>query len=179
MHIWGKVLVGILGIILLLIALGLGILAFKVFPLLAIQRWIVDCYMLLHRSLFNQVLSIIGVFLLVVGAVALFRTLLPRGRFLVYRTEEGEIKVSFDSLHSLAQEALRGMQEIVSVTPQVEKKGHNTRLFLHLVVRTDASIPELSSIVQAKVRERIERQTGIALDDVKLIVDLQPKEQAI
>ncbi|MGQ9623373.1 MAG: alkaline shock response membrane anchor protein AmaP [Candidatus Caldatribacteriaceae bacterium] len=177
MYIWGKVLAGILGIILLLFALGLGILTFNVFSLLAIQKWIVDCYMLLHRGLLNQALSVIGVVLLVVGAVALFRTLFPRGRFLIYRTDEGEIKVSFDSLHSLTREALKGMEEIISVTPRVEKRGQSARLFLHLVVRTDASIPELSNIVQTKVRERIERQTGIALDDVKLLVDLQPKEQ--
>lgn len=180
MHLWGKVFLGVLGVLVLLFALGVAMLFFNIVPLLALQKWLVDFYTLLHHNFLTKALSIVGLVLLVVGAVSLFRLLVPwGGKFLVYRTDEGEIRVSFDSLHALAQEALRGFQEIVSVKPSVEKIGPEARLLLHLVVRTDASIPELSNLVQAKVRERIERQTGIVLKDIKLLVDLQPREQAV
>ncbi|MEN3203690.1 MAG: alkaline shock response membrane anchor protein AmaP [Atribacterota bacterium] len=180
MQLFGKVVTGIVGILVLLFAVGVAILFFNVVPLLAIQEWLVDFHTLLHRNTLTKALSATGIVLLVVGAVFLFRLLLPRGgRFIVQRTEEGEIRVSFESLHVLAREALQGFREIVSVTPRVTKIGQEAQLVLHLVVRADASIPELSSLVQTKVRERIERQTGITLRDVKLLIDLQPKEETV
>lgn len=180
MQLFGKVVAGVLGIFLLLFAVVVVVLFFNVVPILAIQEWLVDFHTLLHRNVFTKALSATGIVLLVLGAVFLFRLLLPRGgRFIVQRTEEGEVRVSFDSLHALAREALRGFQEIISVTPKVERIGSDAQLLLHLVVRTDTSIPELSSLVQTKVRERIERQTGITLKDIKLLVDLQPREDTV
>lgn len=177
MQLFGKIVAGIVGIFVLLFALGVAVLFFNLVPLLAIQEWLVDFHTLLHRNILTRTLSAIGIVLLILGAVFLLRLLAPRGgRFIVQRTEEGEIRVSFESLHALAREALRGFQEIVAVTPKVEKVGPEAQLLLHLVVRTDTSIPELSSLVQTKVRERIERQTGITLRDIKLLVDLQPQD---
>jgi hypothetical protein len=179
MQLWGKVVLGVVGILLLLFAAGVGVLFFNVVSLLALQEWMVNFYALLHLSFLTKALSVVGIVLLVAGAVALLRLLVPRGgRFLTYRTEEGEIRVSFDSLEALAREALRGFQEIVSVTPRVEKVGKEACMVLHLVVRTDAAIPELSNLVQTKVRERIERQTGIVLKNVRLLVDLKAQETA-
>ncbi|MCS7242888.1 MAG: alkaline shock response membrane anchor protein AmaP [Candidatus Caldatribacterium sp.] len=180
MQLLGKVIAGIVGVLVLLFALGIAVLFFDLVPLLAIQEWIVDFHTLLHRNVLTRALSAVGIVALVLGAVLLFRLLLPRGgRFIVQRTDEGEIRVSFDSLHALAQEALRGFQEIIAVTPKVERVGSEAQLALHLVVRTDTSIPELSSLVQTKVRERIERQTGITLRNIRLFVDLQPKENTV
>ncbi len=175
-----KVVAGVLGVLALLFAGALVVLFFNLVPLLAIQEWLVDLYILLHFSFLTRTLSIAGIVLLVLVAIFLFRLLLPRGgRFVVQRMEEGEVRVSFESLHALAREALRGFQEILAVTPKVEKVGPEARLVLHLVVQADTSIPELSSLVQTKVRERIERQTGIVLRDIKLFVDLKPREEAV
>lgn len=180
MHLFGKVVTGVLGVLVLLFAAGIVVLFFNLVSLLAIQEWLVEFYALLHRNIVTKTISVVGIILLVLGAVSLLRLLFPRGgRFIVQKTEDGEIRVSFESLQALARETLRGFQEILAVTPRVERVGREAQLVLHLLVRTDASIPELSSLVQTKVRERIERQTGIVLRDVKLLVDLQPQEETV
>ncbi|MGC8779132.1 MAG: alkaline shock response membrane anchor protein AmaP, partial [Candidatus Caldatribacteriaceae bacterium] len=112
-----------------------------------------------------------------VVAFFLFRFLIPRREeSITYVTGEGEIKISFESIKALAQEALKGLSEILSVEPRVEKTGNNLILNLFLAVKPETSIPEFSATVKNKVRERIERQTGITLSEVRLSIDLRKEE---
>jgi uncharacterized alkaline shock family protein YloU len=54
--------------------------------------------------------------------------------------------------------------------------GSNLILNLSLAVKPDTSIPDFSLAVKNKVRERIERQTGITLSDIRLSIDLKKEE---
>lgn len=180
MNFWGKFFAFLVGIILIGKALGIIAVTFELVPLLALQEWIVTVYLFFSQNIFSQILGVILAVVLVLVALLVFRLLLPRGeRALMYRTEQGDIKVSFSSLQSLAQEALRSFDEIIQSQAEIEKVGNEARLTLHLAVKPEASIPELSPIIQNKVKEKIERQTGITVREVKLAIDLKPEEEAV
>ncbi len=55
--------------------------------------------------------------------------------------------------------------------------GNEARLILHLIVTPEASIPELSPIIQNRVKEKIERQTGVIVKEVKLTIDLKSEDK--
>jgi hypothetical protein len=96
---------------------------------------------------------------------------------LVFDTGEGKIRISFASIRALTREALKDIPSIVSVDPQVESSPQGPLVVVKLLVKPDTVIPELSSLVQNRIKERIERQTGIVLHDVRLFVDLAPSEE--
>ncbi|HPT63429.1 MAG TPA: alkaline shock response membrane anchor protein AmaP [Candidatus Atribacteria bacterium] len=178
MNFWGKFFTFIVGIILIGMALGMIAITFNLVPLLTLQEWVVATYLFFSQNIFSQALGVIFTVILVLVALLIFRLLIPkREKSLIYHTEQGDIRVSFDSLQSLAQEALRGFDEILQSRAEVEKVGNEARLILHLIVKPEASIPELSPIIQNRVKEKIERQTGVIVKEVKLTIDLKSEDK--
>ena len=145
MNFWGKFFTFIVGVILIGKALGIIALTFKLVPLLTLQEWVVATYLFFSQNIFSQILGVILAVVLIMVAFLVFRLLIPKPeKSLLYHTEQGDIKVSFNSLQSLTQEALRGFDEILQSQAEVEKVGNEARLILHLAVKPEASIPELS-----------------------------------
>lgn len=174
---WGRFFAFLLGLVLLLFALGILAVVFNLVPILLIQEWVTSFYLFFHANFLFRTLGVLIVAAFVVVAFLLFRFLLPRREeTVIYATGEGEVRISFESIKSLAQEALKTFSEILSVESKVEKVGNNLALNLFLAVKPETSIPELSGAVKTKVRERIERQTGITLSDIRLSIDLKKDE---
>ncbi|HAX98675.1 MAG TPA: alkaline shock response membrane anchor protein AmaP [Candidatus Atribacteria bacterium] len=177
---WGKLFALILAIISLLVAFFIVVMIFNVISLITIQQWLISFYLFFTQNIFFKILGVLVVALFVFLACALLRFLLPKmDNSIVYETPEGEIKISFNSLKALTIEALRNVEEVVSVEPEITKAGNEAQILLRLQVKSDTSVPDLSSMVQNKVREKIERQTGIIVKNIKLFVDLKSQEKLI
>ena len=126
-------------------------------------------YLFFTQNIFFKILGILVAALFVFLACALLRFCFQKWIIRSYtETPEGEIKISFNSLKALTKEALRNVDEVVSVEPEITKAGNEAQILLHLQVKSDTSVPDLSSMVQNKVREKIERQTGIIVKISKL-----------
>jgi len=177
---WGKLFALILAIISLLVAFFIVVMIFNVIPLMTIQQWLLSFYLFFAQNIFFKILGILVAALFVFLAGALLRFLLPKmDNTIVYATPEGEIKISFNSLEALTREALRNVDEIVNVDPEITKVGNDARIILHLQVKSEASVPDLSAMAQSRIREKIERQTGIMVKDIKLFVDLKSQEKPV
>ena len=177
---WGKLFALILAIISLLVAFLMVVMIFNVISLITIQQWLLSFYLFFAQNIFFKILGVLVAALFVFLAGALLRFLFPKiDNSIVYQTPEGEIKISFDSLKALTKEALRNVEEIVSVDPEIAKAGNEAQIYLHLQVKPDTSVPDLSSMVQNKVRDKIERQTGIVVKNIKLFVDLKSQEKSV
>jgi hypothetical protein len=177
MAFWGRLFAFLLGLVLIFVAVGIIMVVFGLVPVLVVQEWITSFYLFFQANILFRILGVLIIAAFVVVAFLLFRFLLPRREeSVVYATGEGEIKISFESIKALAQEALKGFSEILLVEPRVEKMGSNLILNLSLAVKPDTSIPDFSLAVKNKVRERIERQTGITLSDIRLSIDLKKEE---
>ncbi len=177
---WGKLFALILAIIALLAAFFIVVLIFNIIPLMAVQQWLLSFYLFFAQNIFFKILGVLVAALFVFLAGALLRFLFPKvENTIVYATPEGEIKISFNSLKALTRDALQNIEEIVNIDPEITKSGNDARIALHLQVKSDASVPDLSAMIQNKIREKIERQTGIVVKDIKLFVDLKPQEKPV
>ncbi|MEI6157167.1 MAG: alkaline shock response membrane anchor protein AmaP [Atribacterota bacterium] len=177
---WGKLFAFILAVVSLAIAFFMVSLFFNFVSVLNVQQWFLSFYLFFVQNIFFKILGFLVAALFVFLAGALLRFLLPKEEnCIIYSTPEGEIKVSFNSLKALTKDALQNMTEIIQADPEIIKIGNDARILLRLLVRSDASVPDLSAAVQNKVRERIEKQTGIVLKDIKLFVDLKPEEKPV
>ncbi|MCD6156073.1 MAG: alkaline shock response membrane anchor protein AmaP [Candidatus Atribacteria bacterium] len=175
---WGKFFTFLIGAILVFLGVELLLLIFGVVSLLSLQRILAAVYFFFAGGLFRQFLGILLSALFLVAACLVFRLLFLRKKeeHLIFDTGEGKIRISFSSIKALSREAVKDIPSIVSVEPQVESSKQGTSVVVKLLVKPDTVIPELSSLVQNRIREQIERQTGIALRDVRLFVDLAPSE---
>ncbi|WP_369017740.1 alkaline shock response membrane anchor protein AmaP [Thermatribacter velox] len=176
---WGKFFTFLIGVILVFLGVELLLLILGVVPLLSIQRAITAVYFFFTGGLFKQFLGVLLSALFLIAACFVFRLLLLRRKeeHLVFDTGEGKIRISFASIRALTREALKDIPSIVSIDPQVESAAQGPSVVVKLLVKPDTVIPELSSLVQNRIKERIERQTGIVLHDVRLFVDLAPSEE--
>ncbi len=177
MYFWGKLFAVILGLIALVVAGFLVSLFLNILSLLTVQMWLVGFTSTFTQHWFFQFLGVLLAAFFVFLALLLFRFLLYRAdRTVLYHTSEGDIKISYNSIRSLAKEALKDTSDLLSMEAEVEKAGNSARLLLHLGVRSHISVSEFSPMVQQKVREKIKHHTGITLKDVKLVIDLQSEE---
>jgi uncharacterized alkaline shock family protein YloU len=177
---WGKLFALILAIISLLVAFFVIVMIFNVVSLITIQQWLLSFYLFFTQNFIFKILGILVAALFVFLACALLRFLLPKmDNSIVYETPEGEIKISFNSLKALTKEALRNVEEVVSVEPEVTKTGNEAHILLRLQVKPETSVPDLSAMIQNKVREKIERQTGIIVKNIKLFIDLKSQEKPV
>ena len=177
---WGKLFALILAVLSLVVAFFMVVIIFDVVSMISIQQWLLSFYLFFTQNIFFKILGILVAALFVFLACALLRFLLPRmENSIIYSTPEGEIKISFNSLKALAREALRNIEDIVTVDPEITKVGNEAQVNLHLQVKSEASVPDLSTMVQGKIREKIERQTGIVVKDIKLFVDLKSQEKPV
>ncbi|BER91710.1 alkaline shock response membrane anchor protein AmaP [Atrimonas thermophila] len=176
---WGKFFTFLVGIILVFLGVELLLLVLGIMPVLSIQRVIAAAYLFFARGLLQQFVGVLLSALFLIAACFVFRLLLLRRKeeHLVFDTGEGKIRISFASIRALTREALKDIPSIVSIDPQVESAAQGPSVVVKLLVKPDTVIPELSSLVQNRIKERIERQTGIVLHDVRLFVDLAPSEE--
>jgi uncharacterized alkaline shock family protein YloU len=84
----------------------------------------------------------------------------------------GEIKISTGSIKRLALKVIKGMGEITETRPEVNiLKPGGINIDLHLSVKQDVNIPELSEKIQRKVKEYILETSGIETKQIKIHID--------
>ena len=130
---------------------------------------------LIYSNLFNQI--ILGL----VGALLIFLTVyliwqkaqINKGNLsVVQKTSFGEIKISIGSIKRLALKVVKGMEEITETRPEVNiLKSGGINIDLHLSVKQDVNIPELSEKVQRKLKEYLLETSGIETKEIKIHID--------
>ena len=180
MRFWGKLFALILALIVLGISTFFSMVVLRFITPLAIQQWIVACVVFFTHHWLYQVLGLLIAAGLVCLGIVLLRFLWPQpDRSVLNHTPEGDIRISFNSIKALVRDALKNTPDILSLEPEVEKAGSNARLLIKMVVNSHVSVTDFSPVVQSKVRDTIERHTGIALKDVKLFIDLYSEEHPV
>jgi len=88
------------------------------------------------------------------------------------KTSFGEIKISTGSIKRLALKVIKGMGEIMETRVEVNiLKSGGINIDLHLSVKQDVNIPELSEKIQGKVKEYILKTSGIETKEIKIHID--------
>ncbi|KNY26771.1 alkaline shock response membrane anchor protein AmaP [Pseudobacteroides cellulosolvens] len=87
------------------------------------------------------------------------------------KTEIGEIKVSLNSIESIALAATKRLSGIKEAKAYVYKGMEGVTVVIKAVVLSDVNIPILSEDIQVKVKKTVEDTSGIRVIEVKVIVD--------
>ena len=130
---------------------------------------------LIYSSLINQiVLGLAGVLLIFLAIYLIWqKAQIDKGNLsLVQKTSFGEIKISLGSIIRLALKVVKGMTEIMETRPEVNiLKSGGINIDLHLSVKQDVNIPELSEKVQRKLKEYLLETSGIETKEIKIHID--------
>jgi len=130
---------------------------------------------LIYSSLINQiVLGLAGVLLIFLAIYLIWqKAQIDKGNLsVVQKTSFGEIKISLGSIIRLALKVVKGMTEIMETRPEVNiLKSGGINIDLHLSVKQDVNIPELSEKVQRKLKEYLLETSGIETKEIKIHID--------
>ncbi|MCX7710360.1 MAG: alkaline shock response membrane anchor protein AmaP [Clostridia bacterium] len=86
-------------------------------------------------------------------------------------TNIGEIKISLDTLESIALAASRKLNGVRETKANLFKFEDSVSVMIRAVVMPDINIPLLSEDIQVKVKKAIEDSSGIRVNDVKVVVE--------
>ncbi|MBA7548988.1 hypothetical protein ES705_41456 [subsurface metagenome] len=90
----------------------------------------------------------------------------------VQKTSFGEIKISIGSIKHLTLKVVKVMGDITETRSEVNiLKSGGINIDLHLSVKQDVNIPELSEKVQRKLKEYLLETSGIETKEIKIHID--------
>jgi len=130
---------------------------------------------LIYSNLFNQVtLGLVGALLIFLAIYLTWqKAQIDKGNLsVVQKTSFGEIKISVGSIKRLTLKVVKGMGDIAETRPEVNiLKSGGINIDLHLSVKQDVNIPELSEKVQRKLKEYLLETSGIEAKEIKIHID--------
>jgi uncharacterized alkaline shock family protein YloU len=130
---------------------------------------------LIYSNLFNQVtLGLVGALLIFLAIYLTWqKAQIDKGNLsVVQKTSFGEIKISIGSIKRLTLKVVKGMGDIAETRPEVNiLKSGGINIDLHLSVKQDVNIPELSEKVQRKLKEYLLETSGIEAKEIKIHID--------
>ena len=86
-------------------------------------------------------------------------------------TDIGEIKISLSSIEHLALNAARRINGIKDTRAYVSKEADGIIIAMRVVVMPEINMPSLSEELQGKIKKSVEESSGIAVKEVKVIID--------
>lgn len=93
--------------------------------------------------------------------------------------ESGKLMISKETIENLVNSVALNFQNAEDVTTKVElDKENKVRVFVNLIVNSDAIIKDLSSNLQAKIKEKIKTATDLEVKEVNITVKkVAPKQE--
>ena len=145
------------------------------FRLVSLESFFFKTNYWIYSDFFNQIILVLVGALLIFLAIYLIwqKAQIDKGNLsVVQKTSFGEIKISIGSIKRLALKVVKGMEEIRETRPEVNiLKSGGINIDLHLFVKQDVNIPQLSEKIQRKVKEYILETSGIETKEIKIHVD--------
>jgi uncharacterized alkaline shock family protein YloU len=129
----------------------------------------------IYSNFFNQIiLGLVGALLIFLVIYLIWqKAQIDKGNLsVVQKTSFGEIKISIESIKRLTLKVVKGVGEITETRPEVNiLKSGGINIDLHLSVKQDVNIPELSEKIQRKVKEYLLETSGIETKEIKIHID--------
>ena len=131
-------------------------------------------YMIYSNFLNQIILGVVGALLFFLAIYLIYQKVkTDKGNLsVVQKTSFGEIKISIGSIQHLTLKVIKGIGEITETRPEVNiLKSGGINIDLHLSVKQDVNIPELSEKIQRKLKEYLLETSGIETKEIKIYID--------
>ncbi len=86
-------------------------------------------------------------------------------------TNIGEVRISLNSIENIALNASKKVNGVRDTRAFVWKHEDSVAVNIKMVVMPDMNIPAISADVQERVKKSVEESSGIAVNEVKVIVE--------
>ncbi|MCU1276364.1 MAG: hypothetical protein JWO48_3795 [Bryobacterales bacterium] len=114
--------------------------------------------------------------IVVVGLLLLFLELRPdprRGKWLVLKQDgSGQVTVSLSGVEDLVRREAICVPGVVDVSSRVSEAQDGLHILGRVAVAPDASIPDLSSALQERIKDVVEHHLGLSVTEVQVDVQL-------
>jgi len=105
--------------------------------------------------------------LIVLVYLATFGTSQPRKRYISFESEHGEVSISVNAVRDFIRKLGDEFSSVISLDPHIRHDRKQICVDLNVKVQTGARIPELSKMLQDRVRESL--RDGLGIVDVREI----------
>ncbi len=103
------------------------------------------------------------------------------GQGVLLENESGKLMISKETIENLVNSVALNFQSAEQVTTKVElDKENNVKVYVNLIISSDAVIKELSANLQNKIKEKIKTTTDLEVKEVNITVKkvAQKEEEA-
>ncbi|GAX90911.1 alkaline shock response membrane anchor protein AmaP [Effusibacillus lacus] len=139
------------------------------------QDWLYDMYT--HYPL--EFLAAAAVLFLVALRFVFIRTGASKEPLaIVHKTEHGDVRISVQTLESLAERAARLVRGVSDLKTKVRPSEVGVRVAIRISVDPDLDIPQITSSVQQKVKDYVESTSGVNVQNIVVYVNDLSKSQA-
>jgi len=143
--------------------------------LFSLESFFFKANYLIYSNFYNQIILGLAGALLIFLVIYLIwqKAKIGKGNLSVtQKTSFGEIKISTGSIKRLTLKVVKGMEEVAETRPEVNiLKPGGINIDLHLSVKQDVNIPELSEKIQRKLKEYLLETSGIETKEIKIHID--------
>lgn len=87
------------------------------------------------------------------------------------RTDVGEIRISLNAIENIALSASKRLIGVKDTKAYVTKFEDGVSVIIKAVILSDVNIPSLSEDIQNKVKNSIEDNSGVKVNEIKVLVD--------
>jgi uncharacterized alkaline shock family protein YloU len=161
--------------LIILISLAVFFISLKPVPVKVLTEVINNGFYALYNSILNQIILGLMAFLLFSLAIYLIQ---KKNRFntlnlsVTQKTSFGEVKISLNSLKHLIFKVLKKMEKIKESKSSINiLRTGGINIDLHLVLKEDVNIPEISEKIQRELKDYLLETTGIEVKEIKIYID--------
>ena len=161
-----SVLLSIYTLLLAIISMGVILLSLRLISLDLIWTGISHISGLWEAGLIGAVFLLISIRLLLAG----MRSHLVNDT-IIHHNDMGDIHISLEAIKNLVEKTARHTRGVRDVKVGVHRDGQGLKVSLKVVVSPEVNVPSVSAEMQKRIHEYIKNTVGVALTDVKILVE--------
>lgn len=98
---------------------------------------------------------------------------------IIANNDFGAVQISLAAIDAMVQRHCRANSKVREVSSVVGTRDGGVAISLKLVLLSEANVPEVTAELQKSLKEYIEGLTGIAVNDISIMVISAPTQQAL
>ena len=134
------------------------------------------CYRVIVGETSSKVLLGVGIVFILLSIKCIFfdspsKEQVKERQGVLLENESGKLLISKETIENLVNSVALNFRSAEDVTTRVElDKENNVKVYVNLIINSDAVIKDLSANLQAKIKEKIKTATDLEVKEVNITV---------
>lgn len=118
--------------------------------------------------------GLVAVVILVIAIIMLATSLKfeSQPRSVVVRSAlTGDVSITVSAIKAIIMKAVRKVEGIREIEPSISNSPEGIKVYLHVAINPEYSVPEMTKSIQAIVKQYLEEIGGLDVAEIKILVD--------